>query len=94
MNTETKTTIETPEVAAMPENTTEETKKEGLHVVDTIVELGASWAAFGLNLGKAALRQSAKTLETTAHALEKFAHTVEEKAAPAEKVEEKREETN
>jgi hypothetical protein len=48
-------------------------------VVDTLFDLGTSWAAYGLKVGKSALEQSAKTLETTARTLEGFARELEKK---------------
>jgi hypothetical protein len=44
-------------------------KKKGT-LVDTIFDIGLSWAEFGVGQGKKALENSAKTLETLAHSLD------------------------
>ncbi len=51
--------------------------------VDTLVELGSSWAAYGLKVGKMALVQSAETLGKTAETLDTLAAAMEKKAAEA-----------
>jgi len=56
--------------------TTTETQSS---VVDTLFDLGTSWAAAGLKMGKAALEQGAKALESTARALEGVARELEKK---------------
>jgi hypothetical protein len=58
------------------ESTTDASKSS---LVDTIFDIGTEWAALGLKAGKAALEQSAKTLETTAKALDGFARELERK---------------
>lgn len=52
-------------------------------VRDTAVKIGASWAAFGLNVGKTALKGSAKTLESAAKALESIAGSLQSKETKA-----------
>lgn len=61
-----------------PAEGTTQTEPEA-SVVDALFDLGTSWAAYGLKLGKSALEQSAKTLETTARTLEGFARELEKK---------------
>lgn len=50
-------------------------------VVETLVGLGTSWAAFGLKIGKQALVHSAETLGKTADTLESLAVAMEKKGA-------------
>ena len=52
-------------------------------LVDTLVGLGSSWAAYGLKVGKMALVQSAETLGKTAETLDTLAAAMEKKAAEA-----------
>ncbi len=52
-------------------------------VVDAVFDIGTQWAALGLNLGKVALEQSARTLEATAKSLEVLAKELEAKAVAA-----------
>ncbi len=64
------------EGTATPETTKHHEIKDGKSessIVDTLFDVGIGWAAHGLTLGKLALQQSAKTLESTAKALEKLA---------------------
>jgi hypothetical protein len=50
---------------------TEAKKMEsGGTLVDTVFDLGLSWAEFGVSQGKLAILQSAKTLEKVARSLE------------------------
>ena len=56
-------------------------------LVDTLVGLGSSWAAYGLKVGKMALVQSAETLGKTAETLDTLAAVMEKKAAEAKSVE-------
>jgi hypothetical protein len=51
--------------------------------VDTLVELGSSWAAYGLKVGKMALVHSAETLGKTAETLDTLAVAMEKKAGQA-----------
>jgi hypothetical protein len=60
-------------------DTSPKTPESTSSVVDALFDLGTTWAAYGLKMGKAALEQSAKTLETTAKTLEGFAHELEKK---------------
>ena len=52
-------------------------------LLDTLVDLGSTWAAYGLKVGKAALEQSADALGKTAHTLDTLATELEKKAAEA-----------
>jgi hypothetical protein len=61
------------------EPTANKTPESPSSVVDALFDLGTTWAAYGLKMGKTALEQSAKTLETTAKTLEGFAHELEKK---------------
>ena len=45
-------------------------REGGGTLVDTVFDLGLSWAEFGVGQGKLALQQSAKTLEKVAKSLE------------------------
>jgi hypothetical protein len=58
---------------------TETTTDAKSSLVDAIFDIGTEWATLGLKAGKAALEQSAKTLETTARALDGFARELEKK---------------
>jgi hypothetical protein len=53
--------------------------RRGAPIVDTLVGLGTTWAAYGLKIGKHALLASADALGKTAHALETLASEVEKK---------------
>jgi hypothetical protein len=68
--TMTETTTQAPAT-----NETEPTSS----LVDTLFDLGTSWATVGLKAGKAALEQSAKALEATARALNDVAVELEKK---------------
>ncbi len=50
-------------------------------LVDTIVGVGTSWAAFGLKVGRTALVTSAETLGKTAETLDTLAAAIQKKAA-------------
>ncbi len=52
-------------------------------LLNTLVDLGSTWAAYGLKVGKTALEQSADALGKTAHTLETLATELEKKAAQA-----------
>ncbi len=62
-------------------------------IFEAAFSLGTAWAAFGLNVGKLALQESARTLEVTAGKLSTLAETLEAKKksdvndAPATSVE-------
>ncbi len=58
-------------------STVRDGKTESL--VDTLFDVGMGWAAHGLTIGKLALLQSARTLETTAKTLEKLAAELDKK---------------
>jgi hypothetical protein len=47
-------------------------EKKPSTLVDTLFDIGLSWADFGVGQGKRALEQSAKTLEEVAHKLSDF----------------------
>lgn len=53
-------------------------------VAKLITELGVGWAKYGITMGRLALRQSAKALETTADLLGVVAQKVEKIATPPE----------
>ncbi|MBI2389663.1 MAG: hypothetical protein HYV09_08705 [Deltaproteobacteria bacterium] len=53
-------------------------------VAKLITELGVGWAKYGITMGRLALRQSAKALETTADLLGVVAQRVEKIATPPE----------
>jgi hypothetical protein len=52
--------------------------------VDTLLGVGATWAAHGLKIGKLALETSAEAIGKTAHALDTLAVEIEKKAPKAE----------
>ncbi len=60
------------------------TKKDGTRepktIVSALLDLGAAWAAHGLNAGKFSLENSARALEKTAKTLEVLAREFESKA--------------
>ena len=78
MNTE--TTSETSKYPS-PEHATpsEQTPDK---VARLITELGVGWAKYGLSIGRMALQQSARALETTGELLGAIATRVEQSAAP------------
>ncbi len=53
--------------------------------VSTIAGVGATWASYGLKVGKMALAASAETLGKTAHALDTLAAELDKKANAAPK---------
>jgi hypothetical protein len=52
-------------------------------LLTTLADLGSTWAAYGLKVGKAALEQSADALGKTAHSLDTLATELEKKTAEA-----------
>ncbi len=52
-------------------------KREHHELVEALVDVGAAWARYGLDLGRLALETSAKTLGTTASALGTIAKNLE-----------------
>jgi hypothetical protein len=52
-------------------------------IIDNLVDIGATWARYGLNVGKTALETSAKTLNTSAEVLGDLAKRFEH--APGQK---------
>jgi hypothetical protein len=70
--------------------TADAARKTCATLLDTLADLGSSWAAYGLKVGKMALETSAETLGKTAHTLDVLAAELDKKvkaAAPAEKPE-------
>ena len=63
--------------------TQKDTSARATPIVDTLVGLGTTWAAYGLKIGKHALLASADALGKTAQALETLAGEVEKKGAAA-----------
>ena len=64
--------------------TNEETSKLPLgaeKVAKLVTQLGAGWARYGLTIGRLALQQSARALETTSEILGEVAHKFEKVAA-------------
>jgi 2-iminoacetate synthase ThiH len=53
-------------------------------LLGTLVDVGSSWAAYGLKVGKMALVTSADTLGKTAQALDSIATELEKKHAAAD----------
>lgn len=51
-------------------------------VARLVTELGVGWAKYGLTIGRLALRQSAKALETTSDLLGVVAEKIEKVAEP------------
>jgi hypothetical protein len=73
----------------MTENTTatnaaDSAKRACDTLLGTLADLGTSWAAYGLKIGKMALEQSAHTLGKTAHALDVIADELAKKAGAPE----------
>jgi hypothetical protein len=60
------------------QDTKQETAAEK-SILEAVFSLGTAWAAFGLNIGKLALQESARTLEVTAGKLSTLAETLEAK---------------
>ena len=48
----------------------------------SLVDLGSTWASYGLKMGKSALEQSADALGKTAHTLDTLATELDKNAAP------------
>ena len=65
-------------------NVSTETMPKGSaeRVARLVTELGAGWARYGLTLGRLALQQSARALETTSEILGEFATKIEKAATP------------
>ncbi len=63
-------------------NQTQKETSANAKLVDTLIGLGATWAAHGLKIGKLALETSAEAIGKTAHALDTLAGQIEKKAAP------------
>jgi hypothetical protein len=51
-------------------------------VARLVTELGVGWAKYGITIGRLALRQSAKALETTSDILGELASKIEKVSAP------------
>jgi hypothetical protein len=52
-------------------------------LLTTLMDLGSTWAAYGLKVGKAALEQSADALGKTAHTLDTLATELQKKPSDA-----------
>lgn len=66
---------------------TENAKQTCGALLSTLADLGSTWAAYGLKIGKMALEQSADALGKTAHTLDTLATELEKKAPkPADTV--------
>ena len=50
-------------------------------LIENLVDVGATWAKYGLNVGKSALETSSKTLSSTAEVLGEIAKRFDHKAA-------------
>jgi len=61
-----------------------ETEKKSATIVSALVDLGAAWAAHGLDAGKLSLETSARVLTKTAETLNTIAREFEKKSAAAE----------
>jgi len=57
-------------------------------VARLVTELGVGWAKYGITIGRLALRQSAKALETTSDILGEVAKKIEKASAPKTEEEE------
>ena len=68
----------------MNTNDKQDTTASEKSILEAVFSLGTAWAAFGLNVGKLALQESARTLEVTAEKLSKVAETLEAKKNKAE----------
>jgi hypothetical protein len=66
------------------ENHDKSTARDAAHheIVQSLIGLGAEWAALGLSFGTQALERSAKSLTLAAKTLETITRTLEKKAAP------------
>lgn len=56
-------------------------------VARLVTELGVGWAKYGITIGRLALRQSARALETTSDLLGVVAQKMEKVSAPKEETE-------
>jgi hypothetical protein len=70
--TDTNTNETTTDTQSQPNSTAKS-------VVGALLDLGAAWAAHGLNAGKLSLENSARALEKTAKTLETLAREFEKK---------------
>jgi MoxR-like ATPase len=55
-------------------------------LLSTLTGVGATWASYGLKVGKMALAASAETLGKTAHALDTLAVELDKRAAAKDEV--------
>ncbi len=62
-------------------------------IVKSLLEIGTTWARYGLNIGQQALETSAKTLQNTAKVLHEVSQSFEEKK-PADSAQPTAESTN
>jgi hypothetical protein len=56
--------------------------KHARHIVENLVDIGATWARYGLNVGKTALETSAKTLNSSAEILGDLSKQFEHPSKP------------
>ena len=78
---EAKKTVTEPAPETQKEIAAEEPKAEArASLVDTLFDVGLTWASYGLEVGKKALETSAKTLEQTAKALGTFGEELGKKS--------------
>jgi len=61
------------------ENAAKAAERAAKSLVGTLLDLGAAWAAHGLNAGKFSLENGARALEKTAKTLENLAREFEKK---------------
>jgi hypothetical protein len=83
-NQEVKATVE-PRDDSYPHGHAEPTAYTADRVAKVVTELGAGWARYGLTLGRLALQQSARTLESTAELLGVIANKVEKASETVQK---------
>jgi hypothetical protein len=79
------TTTEKPQATAYPEpKDAHPSEMTADRVARLVTELGVGWAKYGITMGRLALKQSAKALETTSDLLGVIAQRVEKIATPTE----------
>lgn len=76
--TETQNAYPAPEHAAPSEQTPDK-------IARLVTELGVGWAKYGLSIGRLALQQSARALETTGELLGAVAAKIDAASAPPPK---------
>ena len=75
----TTTTIETEAVTTVEEMPKDES------VIETVLELGFAWAAYGLKIATTAVEQAARLLNLTAKSLDKLADELASKSGVSAK---------